>query len=246
MSTEDNPSRAELAADARSLLRRALKGALATLDSETGGPYASLVTLATDAAGCPTFLISTLARHTKNLVANPRASILVDGTDGLGNPLEGARVSVHGKAEPVDDEAVARRFVARHQSSAGYAGFNDFGFWRLKPEGAHYIGGFGRILDFAPEELLTDISNLKPLFEAEEGMIAHMNEDHADAIELYATQLLGAEPGHWRMVSCDSEGCDLQCGAKIIRLPFDEPAKVPEDVHKALVNLAQRARAKAA
>ncbi len=246
MSTDDNPSRAELAADARSLLRRALKGALATLDPETGGPYASLVTLATDPQGCPTFLISTLALHTKNLVANPSASILVDGTDGLGNPLEGARVSVQGVAEPVEDEHVAKRFVARHQSSAGYAGFNDFGFWRLRPRSAHYIGGFGRILDFSPEELLTDTRNLHALFEAEEGMISHMNDDHADAIELYATQLLGAEAGPWRMVSCDSEGCDLQLGAKIIRLLFDTPAKVPEDVHKALVNMAQRARAKAA
>ncbi|ODA67765.1 Pyridoxamine 5'-phosphate oxidase [Methyloligella halotolerans] len=246
MSTDDNPSRAELAADARSLLRRALKGALATMDAETGGPYASLVTLATDPQGCPTFLISTLARHTKNLVANPRASVLIDGTDGLGNPLEGARVSIQGVAEPVDEELVAKRFVARHASSAGYAGFNDFGFWRLVPKGAHYIGGFGRILDFSPDELLTDTHNLKALFDSEEGIISHMNEDHADAIELYATQLLGAEPGHWRMVSCDSEGCDLQLEGKVIRLPFDEPAKVPEDVHKGLVNLAQRARAKAA
>lgn len=246
MHAEDNPSRAELAADARSLLRRALKGALATLDAETAYPYASLVTLATDAEGCPTVLISTLARHTKNLVADPRASLLIDGTDGLGNPLEGARLSVQGIAEPVADDQIARRFVARHASAAGYVEFNDFGFWRLVPEGAHYIGGFGRILDFSPAELLIDTSDTNSLVEAEESILSHMNEDHADAIELYATRLLGAEGGAWRMVSCDAEGCDLKLGDKVLRLPFDTPANHPEHVHKALVDLARRARAKAA
>lgn len=216
------------------------------MDAEQGYPYASLVTLATDAQGAPTFLISTLARHTKNLVSDPRASILIDGTDGFGNPLEGARISVHGKAEPVEDALLAKRFVARHPSASGYESFKDFGFWRLVPEGAHYIGGFGRILDFTPEELLADVSGLEGLFEAEQGMIEHMNDDHADAIELYATQLLGAKPGPWRMVSCDGEGCDLQLGPDMLRLPFDARATAAEDVHKALVALAQKARAKAA
>jgi putative heme iron utilization protein len=150
------PSKTELAADARGLVRLALKASLATIASGSSYPYASLITTATEASGAPIFLISGLAQHTKNLAENPRASILFDGTGAAGDPLQGARVTLWGRAEKVVDEAVRRRFLARHPEAAFYADFPDFAFWRLRVEGAHYIGGFGRIVDFAPEELLVD------------------------------------------------------------------------------------------
>ncbi len=235
-----------MAADAKILLRRALKGALATIDAETGHPYASLITLATDPAGRPIFFISTLARHTRNLIADPRASVLIDATDGLGNPLEGARISIIGRAEKLADEGLICRFTARHQAAAGYAGFSDFGLWRLEPETAHYVGGFGRILGFAPEEFLTDITGAESLIEAEPGIVEHMNQDHADAVLLYATRLLGAEPGNWRMVACDPEGCDLLHAGHALRLNFDHAVRTPDEIRKTLVDLVQAARAKAA
>ena len=77
------PAKSEIAAAARALLRRAFKGTLASLDTRNDYPYASLITVATDAAGAPTFLISKLARHTANLGRNRRASILVDETGAL-------------------------------------------------------------------------------------------------------------------------------------------------------------------
>ena len=82
--------------------------------------------------------------------------MLFDGTGALGDPLQGARVTLFGKAEKVEDEAVRRRFLARHPEAAFYADFPDFAFWRLEVEGAHYIGGFGRIVDLVPAELLVD------------------------------------------------------------------------------------------
>jgi putative heme iron utilization protein len=253
MPVDDNLDRSELAADARKLVRRALKGALATLDAETGHPYASLLTLATDAEGQPIFFISTLARHTRNLLADGRASILVDATDGLGNPLEGARVSLIGKAEKIEaekiaaeDHALVRRFVARHPSAEFYAGFSDFALWRLQLEHAHYVGGFGRILGFSRQEMLTDTKGAEALIAAEPGIVSHMNEDHADAIELYATRLLGAEPGAWRMIGCDPEGCDLLLGGQALRLSFDEPVGSPDQIRKVLVDLVHAARAQAA
>jgi heme oxygenase (biliverdin-IX-beta and delta-forming) len=246
MPADDSPSRSALAADARAVLRRALKGALATRDADTGYPYASLLTLATDMAGAPVFLISTLARHTRNLAADPRASILIDETDGLGDPLAGARLSLRGRAETIDDADAARRFAARHASAAGYAGFSDFRLWRLKPEGGHYIGGFGRIVDFVASDLLTDLDGAEGLIAAEAGIVAHMNDDHADAVELYATRLLGAEPGAWRMVACDPQGCDLLLGGRALRLCFDSPVKTAEEARQALVALVRKARAEAA
>jgi putative heme iron utilization protein len=168
------PTKPEIAADARTLARRAFKGSLATLDSPSGAPYASLITVATDLAGAPIFLISTLARHTRNLVADPRASILIDGSGDLADPLQGARVSVQGRAEAVRDEAVKCRFLARRPEAAFHVDFPDFAFWRLNVDGAHYIGGFGRIVDLDRGDLLVFLEGAEPLAEAEAGIVAHM------------------------------------------------------------------------
>jgi putative heme iron utilization protein len=152
--SKETPEQAEIAADARTLLQRAFKASLATLDRTTGCPYASLITVATDDSGGPIFLISSLARHTRNLLDDSRASILIDGTGDLADPLQGARVTLHGRAEKVSGEGVKRRFLARHPEAGFYVDFEDFAFWRLALEGAHFIGGFGRIVDLEPADLL--------------------------------------------------------------------------------------------
>jgi len=240
-----SPSKAEIAADARMLARRAFKASLATLDSASGAPYASLITVATDLAGAPVFLISTLARHTRNLAHDPRAAILIDGSGDLADPLQGARVTLHGRAEKVNDEVVKRRFLAHHPEAAFYVDFPDFAFWRLAVEGAHYIGGFGRIVDLEPAELLVPLDGAEALAEAEAGIVAHMNDDHADAIELYALAFTGGDPGPWRMTGIDPEGCDIALGQDARRIVFSGPVTTPQDARKELVRLAEEARATA-
>ena len=242
MTPGEMPSKAELAADARGLVRRALKASLATIASGSGYPYASLITVATDPSGTPIFLISALAQHTKNLAQDSRASILFDGTGALGDPLQGARVTLFGKAEKVEDEAVRRRFLARHPESAFYADFPDFAFWRLEVEGAHYIGGFGRIVDLIPAELLVDTKGAGDLLAAEPDILAHMNADHADAVRLYATRLAGAPEGFWRMSGIDPEGCDLTCEGDARRIPFAAPIASPSEARAELVRLVNAAR----
>lgn len=239
------PSKPEIAADARTLVRRAFKGTLASLDSPSGAPYASLITLATDAAGAPVFLISTLARHTRNLAEDPRASILIDGTDAAADPLQGARLTLSGKAEKVDGEAERRRFLTRHPEAELYADFPDFSFWRLALEGAHYIGGFGRIVDLAASDLLVSLEGADALLEAEPGIVAHMNEDHTDAIALYALAFTGGDPGPWRMTGIDPEGCDIALGPDGRRIPFATRVLTPGDARKELVRLTEEARATA-
>jgi heme iron utilization protein len=235
-------SKTDAAADSRALLRRAFKGTLATIDRGNSYPYASLITLATDSAGAPAFLISNLARHTANLTKDPRASIMVDATGALADPLQGARLTVFGRAEKVTGESVRRRFLARHPEAQFYADFSDFAFWRLQIEGAHYIGGFGRIFDFEPGELLVPLDGAEVLIEAEPGIVAHMNEDHASALELYATVMAGTSPGAWRMTGIDPEGCDLVLGQEARRIVFGERISNPTEARKALVRLAGEAR----
>ena len=244
--SSQSPTKAEIAADARILARRAFKAALATLDRPTGAPYASLITVATDLAGAPIFLISTLARHTRNLAHDPRAAILIDGSGDLADPLQGARVTLPGRAEKVNsDEGLKRRFLARHPEAAFYADFPDFAFWRLAVEGAHYIGGFGRIVDLDPDDLLVPLAGAEALAEAEAGIVAHMNDDHADAIELYALAFTGGDSGPWRMTGIDPEGCDIALGQESRRIVFSGPVTTPQGARKELVRLADEARATA-
>jgi putative heme iron utilization protein len=226
----------------RTILLRALKASLATIDHNTGTPYASLVIVAMDAGGAPVTLISSLARHTKNLLKDPRASLLFDETCGCGDPLEGARVSVSGIMEITDNPGIRARFLSRHPTAAGYADFDDFAFYTLQAEGAHFIGGFGIITDITAEELKTDTSDAAALIEAEAEIVEHMNMDHADAVSLYATKLLDAGEGEWRFVSIDPLGCDLVSGEMALRLDFPHRVTTPQDVRKVLVELTRKAR----
>jgi putative heme iron utilization protein len=81
------------------------------------------------------------------------------------------------------------------------------------------------------------------LAEGEAGIVAHMNEDHADALQLYAGKLLGLPGSDWRMTGIDPEGIDLRCSGKVARLAFDTPLAAGAEARKVLVGLVARARA---
>src|ERR1700744_5890894 len=118
--TEFNPSRL-----AKSLLRRRRQGALATLMAGTGDPYCSLVNLASHPDGSPILLISRLALHTRNILADARVSLMLDER-APGDPLEGARIMLAGRAEQAagDDEPVLhRRYLAAHPSAEAFVEF---------------------------------------------------------------------------------------------------------------------------
>jgi heme oxygenase (biliverdin-IX-beta and delta-forming) len=232
------------ASASRHLMRLALKGALATLDRHLGHPYASLVLLATDPTGAPLFLISRLAQHTRNLEQDPRASLLLDGTDGLADPLTGGRLTLTGTAAPCPDPAALRRFLARHPSAQGYAQFADFRLYALTVTQGHYVGGFGRIVDLSAPSLLTGTADAGDLLAAEPEILAHMNADHADAIDLCAAELAGRAAGAWRMVGVDPAGIDLLQCTMAARIDFPEPIRTPGQARAQLVSLVQQARAR--
>lgn len=129
--------------DARALMRAQTTAALGTLMD--AGPYVSLVLVAFDADGSPLLLLSRLAQHTKNLLADARASLLFDGTAGLEDPLTGPRLTVLGSAAPCADRGALDRYLARHPSARTYAGFGDFGLWKVSIERGHSVAGFGQI-----------------------------------------------------------------------------------------------------
>jgi putative heme iron utilization protein len=227
---------------AKKLLREARSGALATLMPGSGDPYCSLVNVASAPDGSPLLLLSRLAVHTRNLLADPRISLMLDERKD-GDPLEGARVMLMGSAVASDDPYDRRRYLARHPEAASFAGFADFGFYRLALKTAHLVAGFGRIVDLAPGEVLIGVDDAAALIDAEADIVDHLNGEHAEAMRLYATKLLGAPDGAWRCAGCDPEGLELQRGRSALRLPFRRRVASPGALRQLLKELVGQARA---
>lgn len=198
----------------RRVARSCRKAALAAISADgSGAPYVSLVTVAFDHDLAPILLLSGLSEHSRCLAAEPRVALLLDGTDGLANPQTGPRVTLTGTAHRIDDERLKRRFLARHPSAAQYAGFGDFGFWRVAPARAHFVGGFGRAVWFdAPFGLKPAVC--AAFAQAETGG-AGIVSDHS-------------------VMAADPDGCDIRNGGDIRWMPFPTPVEGPEGVLPAL------------
>lgn len=229
---------------AKDLLRATRSGTLATLDRNTGHPFASLTNIATDIDGSPIILVSRLATHTANLEHDGRASVLL-AASGKGDPLAHPRLTVLGAFVRRDDEPrLARRFLARHPKSELYAGFSDFSFWRMSVVSGHLNGGFARAADLTDREILTPLAGAEDLIAAEASAVEHINSDHPEAVALYATKLLGRSGGNWRVTGVDPEGLDLAAGDSTLRLPFPRRLTDGAGLRQMLKQLAEEARAK--
>ena len=229
-------------ASAKKLMRESRSGALGTLMAGSGDPYCSLVNVATAANGAPLLLISRLAVHTKNILADPRVSLMLDERKA-GDPLQGARVMLMGTASKTDSADARRRYLAQQPEAEMFAGFGDFAFYEMTLKGAHLVAGFGRIVDLKPADLLTDLAGAEALVAAEPEVIEHMNAGHAETCRLYATKLLGAADRDWRCVGCDPEGLDLQHERVGLRLPFPQRVTQPGVLRAVLKQMADQARA---
>jgi heme iron utilization protein len=230
---------ADRGATARHLIRSRDHAALGT--SLAGRPYVSLVASACDGDASPLLLLSDLAQHTRNIVADPRVSLLFDDTAGHTDPLAGPRLTLLGRAERADDPRLLARFVARHPASSAYAGFADFNLYRIVVERGHLVAGFGRIV-WVEAEQLRYRGEAAVLALAEAAIVAHMNADHADAIALYAKRLLGRCGEGWQMTGIDPEGIDLRREGETARLDFVAPVSTSEAARQVLIALAAQAR----
>lgn len=231
------------AATARRLVRTAWKATLGTLARDGGHPYASLVAVACEPDGTPLLLLSTLAEHTKNLLADPRASLLFDGTAAGPDALTGARVTLAGRIRTTKSSTARARYLARHAAAAQFVDFGDFAIYALEPEWAHLVAGFGRIVRLAPGELVRSVAGAEAIVAAEHDIVEHMAVDHADAVQLIAARLAGGDPGlDWRLIGCDPDGIDLAAGAAALRLEFPQRITTLEEARSALIALTAAAR----
>lgn len=227
----------------RALIRSRDRATLATLSRQPeGGPYASLVLLASGHDGAPILHLSDLAEHSRNITADARVSLLVDGTAGLDDPLTGSRASLVGTVDVTRDAGLIARYLARHPSARAYAGFADFKFYRMQVSRAHLVAGFGKIDWVEGQAIRFAAGGAEALARSEADIVAHMNQDHGDAVALYATRLLNLPPGDWVMTGIDPEGIDLRDGGRVARLDFDQPVHDAETARAALVRLVAQAR----
>lgn len=223
---------------ARQLLLKEYRAALSTLSqSHSGFPFGSVAPYCLDAAGRPLLLISRIAQHTRNLVADPKCSLLVGERDAADVQAAG-RLTLLAEAERLTDEAAITAAAARYYrffpNSRDYHRAHDFDFWVLQPVRWRFIGGFGAIHWLQGVELANPFAG-----EVEAGMLEHMNQDHVPAIAHYV-ELAGLpddEPAE--MVGIDSEGFHLRIGQRLHWLPFPTPCNTPVAVRQALVQLAR-------
>lgn len=229
--------------ETRRLLRAARAGTLAT--SAGGQPFASLVTPATAPDGSPLLLLSGLSEHTRHLRAEPRCALLVTGPAEGANPQTAPRVTVTGLAEPVEDAALKARWLALHPYAALYAGFADFGLWRIRPQAALFVGGFARAVRLRRADLLPEAEAVAAIEAAAPSIMTHCNTDHPDALAAIAAVAPGAPAGDgegWRMVAVDVDGCNLACGETVLRVAWAAPVRMAGEVRENLVRLTRETR----
>ena len=172
----------------RTLLHLNSLATLSTLSrKQPGFPFGSLMPYALDDAGRPLFLISNMAMHTQNLKADPRASLFVTQPAADGDPLGAARATLIGNILQVPEEdkaAVRELYLARHENSPLLGRLRRL---LLLPHGildVYYVGGFGVMGWVTAADYALAVPD--PLADSAQGILAHMNADHIDAMILLA------------------------------------------------------------
>jgi len=235
-----SPPPVEAVGEAKRLLRVARTAALATLDRASGAPLTTLVSVASDYDGAPLLLLSGLARHTGNLAADPRGSLLLTSPPGRGDPLNRPRLTTGGPIVAHREPSARARFLARNPKSTLYASFADFSVFRMDISAVHFNGGFARAAALAPADILTDLSDAEALIAMEAALLEEVNAREAAS----RARLAGADAADkrraWRAIGIDPEGLDLAAGARAARASFIAPAPSPAAWRKALAICSDR------
>jgi putative heme iron utilization protein len=236
---------------ARTLVSQVRTGMLATLSRKhRAHPVASLMPYALDPDGRPLLLISTMAVHTQNLLADPRASLLVTQPDVSGEPLAGGRVTLMGEAKALGAEAAAparAAYLARHPVAESWVDFGDFGFWRLEVLDVYFVGGFAAM--GWVEAAQYGAARPDPLIDVAAGILEHMNRDHADALRVYAAFFAKAESDEASMTAVDRLGFKLRLrqGPRrwSARVAFPREVTTAADARAVLIEMLREARSAA-
>ncbi|KAL6997485.1 hypothetical protein U1Q18_007612 [Sarracenia purpurea var. burkii] len=232
----------------RTVLDHSLRGMLSTLSQKHEGyPSGSMVDFACDAYGSPILAVSSLAVHTKDLLANPKCSLLVakdpeDRTD-LVITLHGDAVSVAEK----DREAIRTAYLARHPQ-AFWVDFGDFQFVRIEPKVVRYVSGVATASlgsgEFSNEEYRA--AKVDPIYQFSKPIASHMNKDHADDTKLIVHHSTSIPVDFAHILDLDSLGFNVKAGYQRdtfkLRVPFPRRAVDRKDVKTLIIEMLQAAK----
>ena len=236
---------------ARTLVYLGRMGSVSTLSrKQLGFPFGSIMPYGLDDHGRPVFLISTMAMHTQNLQADPRASLLVTQEGMEGEPLGASRVTLVGNVLPVPNTELTKArelYLERHPNSKYWADFEDFSFYRMNVVDVYYVGGFGVMGWVSASEY--DQSRPDPLADSMTQIIQHMNADHKDALVLLARKFARLESTEATMTAVDHLGFHVRLktsdGMRGARIAFSREAHNPVEARNVLVAMVQQARSQA-
>jgi putative heme iron utilization protein len=233
---------------ARTLVHLARSGMLSTLSRRhPGHPFGSVMPYALDPNGAPLLLISGMAMHTQNLEADARGSLLATQPGWIEDPLAGGRVTLMGRAAPVPERErwdAREAYLARHPNAAFWVDFEDFAFWRLEVADVYFVGGFAA-MDWVTGEAYA-AAHPDPLADAAEGILEHMNRDHADALLALSRAHADAAAEDATMLSVDRLGfrVRMRSGARLhaARISFPREVTTAEECRSALIEMTRAAR----
>jgi len=239
------PSYAERA---RTLVHLAQSGMLSTLSRRLPGhPFGSVMPYAPDEKGAPLLLISGMAMHTQNLEADARASLLATQPGWAEDPLAGGRVTLVGRAARLPDRQrgpAREAYLARHPKAAFWVDFEDFAFWRLEVMDVYFVGGFAA-MDWVTGEAYA-AARPDPVADAAEGILEHMNRDHAPALLSLSRAHADAAAEEATMLSVDRLGfrVRLRTGERLhaARISFPREITTAEECRAALIEMIRAAR----
>lgn len=223
---------------ARRLLNRQSVGVLSTQSIDVQGyPFGSIAPYTLNYDGEPIILISDIAQHTRNIKQNNKVSLTVFDPQA-DDPQSGSRLTWIGDAEPIAsyDTETRDRYLRYFPSAESYFKTHDFSFYRIRLRRARFIGGFGQIFWIEPDAMLFK----NPFRETEKGIVAHMNQDHQQALFHYCKLFDRAGAESVTMTGIDSEGFDLLADKHKLRIDFDSAIHTSEEARANLVKLARR------
>ncbi|MBC7474673.1 MAG: DUF2470 domain-containing protein [Candidatus Sericytochromatia bacterium] len=221
--------------EARKLFRENSYGVLSTISLDVEGyPFGSVTPYCLSNSLEPLLLISNIAQHTKNILANSKVSLTVFN-NANSDVQAGGRITYVGDAIKTDLEEDKTKYATYFPKSKEYFGFHDFSVFKIQFKRVRFIGGFGNIFWLDEKEFA--IQN--PLLSVSERIITHMNDDHHDSIIKYCRVLKNLSVEEAKIISIDSEGFDVLADNNFVRFNFDEPVNDAVKAREVFVKMSQ-------
>lgn len=231
----------------KTLLTNERLGTIATQSARhPGWPFASVMPYALAGDGAAMFLMSSMAIHTQNAIADPRVSLLVMQSGGDADPLGSPRATLLGHLKKIDapSDALRAAYLERHPNARHWIDYSDFSFFRLEVTNVYFVGGFGVMGWVDASDYVAAESD--PLASSSAEIIKHMNDDHADALLAITRHFGGLAADEAVMVACDRLGFVVRArtaqGMKGVRITFPEAVGSRDDARRVLVAMTREAK----